>query len=697
MVEKYKPNANERSITDEHLAAVDELIRLEEQNITTGLTTEQKERWTVLTQSLFGPMKYPDQRRYFRIQTDWQVTLIDGENVIEAAITSFSAGGLFLYTEKISPDMLNRTFRVIIPFPNTGNPPQTFTVQVCWVCPPTSSFHPGIGVTFLHLTEEQRSFLLYHLRTHLMGILEISREKYHFFFEHASDIAMLLSTDGIILEANEVTEKFLDISAEQLMGQSIDVFVPPTCIEEVHLALSKIRQHQRIKFTSQIKDASGHAIPVEISLTPFNVRDLKLGAIMVARDLREIRRIQEQKRAMERRLYQADKLATIGQITASIAHDISNPLAYVLVNLATLEELIPPIQALIKWAINSKRKKFPVDPETLKSIDDDFEDLIEECLEGCQRIRDFVAELRNFFRMDSEAASRIDVNQALDASLRIVKNLINHRAKIKRDYAPNLPLTYLNYGKLTQVFLNLLTNAAQAFEQADLSCNLVQIKTSCVDGELQVRIQDNGRGIPPEIKDLIFEPFFTTHREEGGTGLGLTIVRECIENLNGSLSVESKPSKGTCFIVTLPIYETPAPSPTTKTISTAGPRHKLLLIDDDRSLLRSLNRALSRTYEVVSTHSPRKALTMIKKQSFDVVLCDVMMPELGGLQFYQQTLATKPELASRIIFMTGGTFSLGEERQLAELPNVVLSKPIDMEQLTSILQSYAQKLLPNKK
>jgi PAS domain S-box-containing protein len=668
------------SISEEHLAIVDELVRLEEQSLEGTLDPSKTERWRSLTERLFGPSDYSERRHHFRINTQRHARIVDAEREISAEVTSLSAGGLFLSTEAASRDLVGRDLEVLVDFPRISQRSLRFHVQVCWVAPSPSA--PGMGVRFVDLDDEQRRLILDHLRSHLVQMLDLSREKYNFFFQHSSDVAMLLDSEGTVVEVSEATERFLDAPATQLVERPITAQLVG-CEDAMRVALEQVRRRERAQVMLTLRSASGEELPVAAVLTPFHVRDLKLGSMLVAHDLRAQRRAQEQQRTMERRLFQADKLATIGQITASIAHDINNPLAYVMTNVTMLQEYVAPLRVLIGRALGTAMGG-PVDRDQLEQLDADLESLISECLEGCRRIRDILVDVRAFAAMDGQSEVRTDINQALDASLRIAKNLIQHRARLERDYAQELPPTQINFSRASQVFLNLLTNAAQSFERQDMEHNLIRLSTRLVDGRLEVRIADNGRGIAAEIRELIFEPFFTTRREVGGTGLGLAIVRECIDALDGTLALESEVGRGTCFILTFPVRS--GSSPALAAIKDVpGVRRRVLLIDDDVALLRSLERALDRYFEVTCAASGARALALLEQHPFDVILCDVMMPEMNGLVFRERVVERFPQLARMIIFMTGGTFTPEEQRRLTSTSNRVLTKPLDIPVLISTL------------
>jgi CheY-like chemotaxis protein/anti-sigma regulatory factor (Ser/Thr protein kinase) len=256
-----------------------------------------------------------------------------------------------------------------------------------------------------------------------------------------------------------------------------------------------------------------------------------------------------------------------------------------------------------------------------------------------------------------------------------------------REYSPHLAETYCNVGRLSQVLLNLLSNAAQSFSSAGPEGNEIRIRTAQVGDQVRIEIEDNGRGIPAEALPDLFEPFFTTRRAEGGTGLGLAIAKENIEALGGTLSVRSELGAGTCFTVTLPVRRPsgPLPEPPPPELRESDTVGRVLVIDDEPALLRSLRRVLGRSSQVTMSTSTGAALELIAQQSFDAIVCDVMVPDMSGIAFLEELRRGWPELARRLIFITGGTFSADEEAQLERSGRPVLRKPIDPEQLLRVV------------
>lgn len=232
---------------------------------------------------------------------------------------------------------------------------------------------------------------------------------------------------------------------------------------------------------------------------------------------------------------QAERLAALGTLAAGLAHEINNPLTYVLLQLAHAIRLLPAL------ANDDNRAR-------VEQVDT----LVRGSLEGAERIRGIMAGIRAFSRSDDTGVSPVDVRVPLDAALKLVMNEIRHRARLVKNYAAP-PLVIANEGRLGQVFLNLITNAVQAIPEGDTQAHEIRVSaTSDATGDLVVELSDTGSGIPPHLIGRIFEPYFSTKPAGQGTGLGLSISHSIISAFDGKITVASEVGRGTTFRVMLP-------------------------------------------------------------------------------------------------------------------------------------------------
>jgi signal transduction histidine kinase len=264
-------------------------------------------------------------------------------------------------------------------------------------------------------------------------------------------------------------------------------------------------------------------------------------------------------------LVQAEKMAAIGQIAAGVAHEINNPLGFVMSNLGTLKEYVGAFKRVLDEndALVRSVREVPAagtgasaavraidriaEEEDLPAVREDVDQLLEECDQGVQRVKEIVQNLKNFARPDEPEAREADVNECIESTLKLVWNELKYTCRVHKRLAP-LPRVRCYPGQLNQVFMNLLVNAAQAIpEQGDVS-----IETALDGEDLVIRIADTGAGIDAGNLPRLFEPFFTTKPVGQGTGLGLSIAHRIVKRHNGTIEVASKPGKGTTFTVRLP-------------------------------------------------------------------------------------------------------------------------------------------------
>lgn len=267
---------------------------------------------------------------------------------------------------------------------------------------------------------------------------------------------------------------------------------------------------------------------------------------------------QELKRSQEQ-VIQQEKMATIGQLSAGIAHEINNPVGYVSSNLATVRKYFTKLSEFIALQsdtikayeqgsvspinINAEKKRLKIN-----YILEDIEDLSRESLEGCERIRSIIGDLKSFARADDDQPALADIHEVINKTINVIWNEIKYKAKVDKQFG-DLPRTTCYANRLSQVFMNLLVNASHAItEQGQIT-----ITTWHEAGVIFVTVHDNGGGIPREHLALVFQPFFTTKAKGKGTGLGLSICKEIIEKQQGSITVESTVGAGTTFTVRIPV------------------------------------------------------------------------------------------------------------------------------------------------
>jgi signal transduction histidine kinase len=258
-------------------------------------------------------------------------------------------------------------------------------------------------------------------------------------------------------------------------------------------------------------------------------------------------------------LIQSEKMASLGQMVAGIAHELNNPIGFVYANMITLQNYIRSINKildLLTKKFDSKNssgkdllslKKLSEELE-LDFIKEDINNLISDSLQGSRRVKDVVLNLRNFSRLDEAETKKVDLHQGLDSTLLILNHEFKNKIKIHKDYGI-LPEIQCRAGQINQVFMNILINAIQAIRDG----GNIWITSRVKGGNIKIEIRDDGMGIPKSIQNRIFDPFFTTKPVGSGTGLGLSISYRIISEHGGTIKVESEENKGTVFIISIPI------------------------------------------------------------------------------------------------------------------------------------------------
>jgi signal transduction histidine kinase len=375
-----------------------------------------------------------------------------------------------------------------------------------------------------------------------------------------------------------------------------------------------------------------------------------------------------------RRLEEAERFAALGRLAASVGHEINNPLAYVSMNVDLA------VTQLDQFAARS-------DGSDMAGLAD-LPALFRESRIGLDRIRDVVRDLQRLSRQAEVRRESFSLNDLLDESLAMARNQVEHRARVGKLYG-EIDAVVGDRSALGQVLLNLILNATQALPEGHAASNEVTLRTYMRGATVTVEVADTGAGISPQVLPHIFDPFFTTKPIGEGTGLGLAVSCRIVADHGGQIDVESKVGRGSVFRVSLPT--TPATAGGTPLegrpfLARAATRARILVIDDLPAFGRTLSRALTdHDIKVVSQADDAFAL-LRAKESFDVVLCDLLMPEGGGRGVFERLKAEWPHLASKVIFMTGGAFTPESREFLAQSSQPILTKPFSLDELRAAVR-----------
>ena len=398
---------------------------------------------------------------------------------------------------------------------------------------------------------------------------------------------------------------------------------------------------RRIGYTaSPIEDDDGHVI----------------GAVLIMQDLTEREQLQDL-------LARADRLASMGTMAAGIAHEINNPLTYIVNNvLFVLSEL-----------------------EHLGDVPEDVLVAVRDIEFGSRAIERIVGDLKLLSTPDQRSQEAVDLAPVLRRTQRMAAKTVRARGRFEASLRSTQPVL-ANPVAIGQVVTNLVLNAAQALPD-DYSEDSV-VRLSCHDDvdQVVIEVQDTGCGIPPELLERVFDPFFTTKGVGKGTGLGLAISHQIVTDLGGRIELVSEVGQGTTVRVILPVHSQ-APDdvedePSLNDIS--YPQRRVLIVDDDDKVLRSMVNTLSRLH--VDDAVDHLALGF----GYDAILCDLMMSPRTGIELLDALTVVAPDLVERLAFITGGVFTGALQERVLRSGRPVAYKPFQTEQLLRLIEVLAQ-------
>jgi two-component system, cell cycle sensor histidine kinase and response regulator CckA len=399
------------------------------------------------------------------------------------------------------------------------------------------------------------------------------------------------------------------------------------------------------------------------------------GAIGVCTDITERTRLQAG-------IAQADRIRAIGTIAASVAHEINNPLTYVLGGLAEVTNHLDELATELRAAQAAGRDDGGL-AAALRRIDRLRDDLA-PALAGTERIRQVTRDLSTFTRPDEAQLAPVDLGAVARSVLKLVRKEIEARARLVDEIGPGA-VVQGNEARLVQVLINLLMNAWQALPEPDPARAVIGVRTAARGGQAVIDVWDNGPGVPPDLRERIFDPFMTTKDVGEGSGLGLFVCRNIVGALQGNITVGDAPGGGALFRITLPIWKQPTAGPAPLATNPGGAgdqsgRRHILIIDDDVMVARALaTRFRGGSFEVRSVLDAREGLAILLTDArMDLVYCDIMMKGLSGIELYEELRRRSPERASKIVFMSGGAFTAEAQTFLQQRPHLFVQKPFDI-------------------
>lgn len=506
---------------------------------------------------------------------------------------------------------------------------------------------------------------------------KLAEERFRIAVESAPCGMVMVDRQGRIVLANREVEHLFGYEAGELVGQSLELLVPERFRAEYPRQRERFLADPHARAMGAGRDLyglhkDGSELPVEIRLNPIRTPE---GALVLA----SIVDISE-RRHSEMLLAAADRMRAVGTLAAGVAHGINNPLAFVKGNVLYVREELESV-----WEELDGSSERPFAVETLREA----AEALAQAQEGADRIRDIVADLLTFVRKETGDEEPVDCHRVLESVINMTRNEIWPRARLVRRFG-EIPLVVGDASQIAHAVTNLVLNATQALPEGEADRHEIRLITrSELPDEVIIEIEDTGAGIPPELRPQIFEPFFTTKPVGRGTGLGLSVSHGIVHALGGRIEVDSGPEGGACFRVILPAARrTPLSAPTCK--PRIGTELRVLIVDDEPRILDVMRRMLRGHTDLATARGGLEALARVKAgERFDAILCDLLMPGMNGMQLYEALQSEAPELASRMVFVTGGAFTGDARAFLDRVPNQVLAKPVDRDELLEALGTIA--------
>jgi PAS domain S-box-containing protein len=476
--------------------------------------------------------------------------------------------------------------------------------------------------------------------------LRESEAKFREAFYGASVGIALVDPKGTFVEWNDALERMLGYTGEELTRLRFqDLLLPEDragSLEAFGAIVRGERDHNDMERRYVHKD--GRVVHLRYRVAALRDAEGRLHrAIGIVEDVTGKVEAEAERRRMHQQLALADRMASLGTLAASVAHEINNPLTYVVGNVDAARAIVAELAAA--------RGGDPAVAGPLAEV----AEALAEADDGAGRVRRIVSDLKVLSSPGAEdGPQQVDVRSALQSSINLARRVVTERAELVTELN-DVPPVDGNAARLAQVFLNLLVNAAQAIPEG--SAGPRRVLAACGadgDGRAVVEVSDTGTGITAERLPRIFDPFFTTKPHGVGTGLGLAICQSIVAAHGGELRVETAVGRGSTFRVVLPASAS-APGTATAAAPRACRRGRILVVDDEPFVLRALERILAGHHDVVLAPSAADALARIAGATpLDGVLCDVMMPGMNGMDLYREIGRLAPELARRVVFVTGG-------------------------------------------
>jgi two-component system NtrC family sensor kinase len=508
--------------------------------------------------------------------------------------------------------------------------------------------------------------------------LRASEVRFRSVVQSANDAIILADSQGRIMTWNQGAEAIFGYTETEVLGKPLELLMPARYRAAHRRGMERIRAGEQprlpgktVEFHGLRKD--GSEFPIEMSMAIWQTGGSTLCSGII-RDITERKQATEQLQRQQEALYQREKLAAMGSLLASVAHELNNPLSVVMVEADMLAQEFKSAELV----------------ERIKAIG-------QSAVRCVHIVRNFLA----LARQNPPQRSSVALNSVVEEALALLAYTLRvDNIEIAQQLAEDLPPLWADPHQLYQVVVNLLTNAHQALHDAAPPRRLTLTTSYDAARHLSsLEVADTGPGIPPELQERIFEPFFTTKPPGVGTGLGLPFCKGIIEGHGGSIRVVSRAGQGAVFRIELPIEPAPpAPAPAPLTLVQPPILGKtILIIDDEAGISTALAYLLRRDGHTVETAANgRLGLAKLRQRTYDLILCDLRMPELDGPGFYHELERSYPHLLRQVIFLTGDTLSPEAREFLAKVAVTRLSKPFRAAEVRQAVQQALRTHVPEE-
>ncbi len=501
--------------------------------------------------------------------------------------------------------------------------------------------------------------------------VNVAERSYRLLFDASSDAVFLVDMWKLnVLEANRAAERLTKYSGETLRGLSFRKVCPAldrntgNVLQNQRAFNAVFRPYEEI----QLSQHGGKRIACEgeVAFAEWHQR------MVFQVNLREI----GERRRLEEQIQRAEKLSALGRLVAGVAHELNNPLAIIMGNTQILAGR--------------------------KNLDNQTKESLGRILRQSERAGRIIRDLLAYSRPSDPNKEPMDLN-------RVVRDVLEWRrpnyeaaqVSVRAVLADSLPYTKADRVQVEQIVINLVNNAVDALREHPLPREVV-VTTQETSNFLRISVRDNGPGMTPEIREKIFNPFFTTKPIGRGTGLGLAICNTYIQEHHGKMWVESQPGKGATFFFDLPLLDCEGKvpvEPEALATESAGPvapatptGQRLLIVDDEPDIAQLLEMILSSAgYEIQTANNGTEGFRILSNEDFDAVLSDMLMPGLDGQALYQRVREIKPDLAKRMIFVTGDTLNSTTREFLNATGNLFLGKPFKIDEVVNRVQEALQR------